>query len=86
VQRRELDFLVLEFELGAVDGCLEGRGGFVAEGLVDLVTTAAASTFLSGGGVVGRLGDGGELEGEGELEVGFGDDFGLEGVELFFVF
>jgi hypothetical protein len=35
VQRRKLDFLVLEFLLGAVDGGLEFGSGLVAEGLVD---------------------------------------------------
>jgi len=89
VQRGELDLLVLELELGAVDGGLEGRGGLVAEGLVDLVAASSSSSSagggILGGVVVGRLGDRGEFEGQGELVVGFGDDFGLEGVELLFV-
>jgi hypothetical protein len=87
VQRRELHLLGLQLELGAGDGGLELDGGLVAEGLVD----DAGGVVV--GGVVGALwvvvggsGDRGEFEGEGELEVRFGDDFGFLGVKLLLVF
>lgn len=57
VQGGELDLLVLELELGAVDGGFEGRGGLVAEALVDVFRFAAA------GGVIRGFGGRGELEG-----------------------
>ncbi len=82
VQRGELDLLVLQLEARAVDGGLELGGRLVAQGLVDVVFAAAGARALRVGVVVGGFGDRGELEGQGELEVGLGDDFGFEGVEL----
>jgi hypothetical protein len=59
VEGGELDFLVLELLLGAVDGGFEGRGSLVAEGLVDLVACVFFVVVI-----VGRLGDRGEFEGQ----------------------
>lgn len=49
--------------------------------MVDLIRTRSIRV----GVIVGGLGDGGELERERQLEVGFGDDLGLERIELFLV-
>jgi hypothetical protein len=57
VQGGELNLLVLELEFGAVDGGFEGRGGLVAEALVDVFGFAAA------GGVIRGFGGRGKLEG-----------------------
>lgn len=80
MQSSQLDLLVLELELRAGDGSLEFGCGFVAEGLVYYVFIVAAF-----GGVVRGLGDGGELKGKGELEVGFSNDFGIFRIQLFLV-
>lgn len=50
MQGGELDFLVLELKLGAVDGGFEGRGSFVAEALVYVFALAAAGSIIGGFG------------------------------------
>lgn len=88
MQRRELDLLVLELELGALDGRLELLGRLVAQLLVDLARRVARG---GGGGVSGtalliRLGrDGREFECQRELEVRLGDDLRVLAVQLLLV-
>ena len=74
----KVHLLVLQLELEALDGELHLLDGLVAEVLVHGV----ALLILA---VLGRDGDGGELEGEGQLVVGLGDDFRIGGVNLHLV-
>lgn len=89
MQRRELDLLVLELELGALDGRLELLGRLVAQLLVNLARWVARGG--GGGGVSGtallvRLSrDGRELERQRELEVRLGDDLRVLAVQLLLV-
>lgn len=83
VQRRELDLLVLQLELGALDGRLELLGRLVAQLLVDLARWGRRSVA---GALLVRLGrDGRELERQRELEVRLGDDLRVLAVQLLLV-
>lgn len=87
VQRRQLDLLVLQLELGALDGGLELLGGLVAQLLVDLTRWGAdGSRRVLGTGLVVRLRrDGRELERQRQLEVRLGDDLRVFPVQLLLV-
>lgn len=72
---RKLNLLPLKLQLGALDGKLHMLDSLVAEALVHVLALRSL-TLLAGSG------DGGEFKGEGELEVGFGDDLGFLRVEF----
>lgn len=80
MQRRQVDLLRLQFELGAVDGSLELLGRLVPHALVDRLGLALGLAVL-----VPRARHGRELEGERQLVVGLGEDLGLLRVELLLV-
>lgn len=79
MQRRKLDLLVLQLQLGAGDGGLELTGGLVAELLVDFLGRPSRTLLVA------LRGDGCELKRERELEVGLGDDLRVLGKDLQFV-
>jgi hypothetical protein len=85
MQGRKLDLLILQLKAGALDGGLELDGSLVTEGLVDYAGRTVLIAFCGSVVIVGGLGDRGKLEGEGELEVGLGDDFRLFWVEFLLV-
>lgn len=82
VQGGQLDLLVLQLELGARDGGVELASCLVAELLVDLLS---ASTRTTRAVLVLLRGDRGELQGEGKLEVGLGNEFRVWADELLFI-
>jgi hypothetical protein len=87
VQRRELDLLVLQLELGALDGRLELLGRLVTQLLVDLARWGARGRrrVFSTNLIVRLRRDGRELEGQRELEVRLGDDLRVLAVQLLLV-
>lgn len=87
VQRRELDLLVLQLELGALDGRLELLGRLVTQLLVDLARWAArCRRRVFGSALIVRLRrDRRELERQRQLEVCLGDDLRVLAIQLLLV-
>lgn len=71
----KLNLLVLELELGALDGQLHLLDGLITHALVHLLALSASAIVISDG-------HGSKLQSQGELEVSLGDDLRFLGIEL----